>query len=174
MVAHAASGFTEKRSSAKEALKIASEGCDSVGEKQQPVVRYRKVAADSSAINFPAQAELVRAPRPTQRIKPHKTVRERFLRLLRERTERERAECKAINVGITIRRGQVDAHLRIRDRRNVMQLVTDDVDSEAELIHQRVGEQVCLGKAPHAVVQGNVQRKVQVIRRGRAASLHLK
>src|SRR5205807_3036243 len=164
VVAYATSRLAEERGSGQETLKVGAKSGDSVGKEQQSIVGHRKIAADGSAVNFTAEAELVRAVRPAQGVKPDKTVRERPLGLLREWTESKGSKCEAINIGITIRGGQIDSHLRIGDRRHVVQFVADDIDPETELIYRRVGEQMSLRHAAHPIVQWDIQREVQIVR----------
>ena len=63
VVAYATSRLAEERGSGQETLKVGAKSGDSVGKEQQSIVGHRKIAADGSAVNFTAEAELVRAVR---------------------------------------------------------------------------------------------------------------
>src|SRR5258708_33749725 len=53
------------------------------------------------------------------------------------------------------------------------QVVTDDVNAEAELVRQTIVEDVGLGDAAETSAQGNREREIQIVRGRRAAGLNL-
>src|SRR5258708_34048067 len=53
------------------------------------------------------------------------------------------------------------------------QVVTDDVNAEAELVRQTIVEDVGLGDAAETSAQWNREREIQIVRGRRAAGLNL-
>src|ERR1039458_8997112 len=89
----------------------------------------------------------------------------------------ESVELKPVDIGIaglsaySNGSGQINANLRIGDRRLVIQLVADDVDAKAKVVDQAVVKYVSFGNAAEPAMQRNVQREVEVVDAGLASGL---
>src|ERR1022692_68405 len=114
---------------------------------------------------------------PAQSVDPRVVIRECRLQLRRICSKGESAELKPVDIGIaglSVHSGgsrQVDADLRIGDRRFVVQLVADDVHAKAKVVDQAVVEYVSFGDAAEPAVQRNAQREVEVVGTGLASGL---
>src|ERR1700751_1505492 len=106
---------------------------------------------------------------PSQSIEPNEGGQKGTLQLLRKGAEGPASKSKAVYIRIVIRGRDVDSHLRIGHGRLVVQFVANDISPKSKLVHDRIGEQMRLGDAPDPVMQRDVQRKIQVVRRGYAA-----
>ena len=115
--------------------------------------------------------------RPAHSVEPNEIIRQCRLQLRGIGAEGPAPKLQAVHVRIaqgTLGGGQVNADLRSGNRRLVIQFVADDVDAEAEFVHQVVGENVRFRDAPEAAVQGNFQREVQIVGGRGTTRLNLK
>ncbi len=171
VVGHATTAQSHHRGAQQEVLKVLHRERGAGNEEHQRIADNVKDSAKAGVVQLAAEPERVRPACPAQRVFHDEGIRECQLTGAGERAKRKTPELKAVDSQAAA--GLDNAQLCGGNRVLAQQVVTDDVNAEAELVRQTIVEDVGLGDAAETSAQWNREREIQIVRGRRAAGLNL-